>query len=72
MRWALVAGSERGDPADSDVTVEGANGNVSGSRRHASRIESVSYLPQRGRPGLLRFPNDRQDIGGVLVGPGLD
>ena len=30
MRGALVAGSERGDPADSDVTVEGANGNAVG------------------------------------------
>jgi hypothetical protein len=30
MRWALVAGGERGDQADSDVTVEGANGNAVG------------------------------------------
>jgi hypothetical protein len=30
MRWALVAGGERGDQADSDVTVEDANGNAVG------------------------------------------
>jgi hypothetical protein len=41
-------------------------------RRYTTGIERLSNLPQRRRARLLRLPDDRQDVGRVLISFGLD
>ena len=38
---------------------------------NAASVEHIRNVPQRGRPGSLRLPDHRHDIGGKSIGLGL-